>query len=215
MYYWKTSSLTDCHFYFAIQRGGGNDHFIWYRLVVVMDLSTLCVQESPWSIYGLGHTRLICAPNAWPVPSLLMLIFVYLEAPPMQYSPWPLLFISGFHHKCLVHKFLHWSPWGNYMPGMVQSMPFGSFFFPLWQHLKRCFVLLYHASTAPANLRNYSTEATLSQEEGLNTRCISLISLVIFMGSFSLSLNIFHNAHDTNFHFIYFRHSNLLWLFQF
>lgn len=23
----------------------------------------------------------------------------------MQYSPWPLLFISGFHHKCLVHKF--------------------------------------------------------------------------------------------------------------
>lgn len=76
------------------------------------------------------------------------------------------------------------------MPGMVQSMPFGPIFSP-WQHLKRCFLLLCPASTAPAILGNYSIEATLSQKEGLNTRCISLISLVIFMGNFSLSLNIF------------------------
>lgn len=47
------------------------------------------------------------------------------------------------------------------------------------------------APTAPPNLRNYSVEVTLSQEEGLNTYSISLISLVIFMGSLSLSLNIF------------------------
>lgn len=202
-------------FLFCYSNGGGNDHFIWYRLVVVMDLSTLCAQESLWSIYGLGHTWPICAPNAWPVPSLLMLIFVYLEAPPMQYSPWPLLFISGFHHKCLVHKFYTLKSLRKlYVWYGTINAPW-TLFFPLWQHLKRCFVLLYRASTAPANLRNYSTEATLSQEEGLNTHCISLISLVIFMGSFSLSLNIFHNAHDTNFHFIYFRHSNLLWLFQF
>lgn len=47
------------------------------------------------------------------------------------------------------------------------------------------------APTAPPNLRNYSVEVILSQEEGLNTYSISLISLVIFMGSLSLSLNIF------------------------
>lgn len=130
-----------------------------------------------------------------------MLIFAFLEAPTMQYSPWPLLFTSGFHHKCLVHKFHTLKSLRKLYAWYGKSVPFGPLF-PLygsiWKDVFCCLVLL---------LLHHLTSGTIPLKPLFHNKSVSIMLYISyfpgdFMGNFSLVWIFFHSVHDTNFQFI-------------
>lgn len=111
----------------------------------------------------------------------MLFLKLLLSSIPLDHSCSPLDFTTNV--SCI--NSIHWSPWGNYMLGMVQSMPFGPFF-PLygsiWKDVFCCPVLL---------LLHHLTSGTIHWSHSFTRRASQYMLYISyfprdFMGNFSL-----------------------------